>query len=556
MLPFKNKIIPVVFALCLFISIGLQAQPDMQAVQQNVADRLAEENLLGISIAYIYSDGRRQFINRGSLSTSRDETVDESTIFEIGSISKTFMVLMMTKMAEEGMFSLDTPIEKLLPETLNVPSYEGKKITLRHLATHTSGLPSLPANFAPGNDLNPYADYTISQMYAFLDGYKLDAAPESSVAYSNYGAGLLGHLLELASGETYHELLQTYITGPLGMDDTGIDVSEKKLGRFAKPYNYGNTVSYWNFPTLAGAGGIRSTAEDMAIYMKAQLGLQVSNLESAIQKTHAIQFDAGDGVTDAIGLGWFQSTENDTLIWHNGGTGGFSSFAGFNNEDGIAVVVLTNGKDNIDDIGLHLLDEQHALNEVEKTASVDSATIASYTGTYSSPVGMNFYVSSEEDQLWVQLTGQPKNKVFPESEQRFFYRVVDAEIEFSADSAGSPQKLTLYQNGQEIAATKTGEETAPPERKVIEIDPALLDRYTGTYQLQPGFNIIVTKEGDHLMTQVTGQQKFPVFPESENKFFLKVVDAQIEFITNENGDFKAIKLYQGGRVMEGKRVEK
>lgn len=444
----------VCIIILLVYGLSLQAQPDFKAVQENIADRLAEGNFLGVSIAYIYPDGRTRFILRGSLSPKRSKTITKNTIFEIGSISKTFTALMMIKMAEEGAFSLDTPIEKLLPDSINVPSFQGKKITLLHLGTHTAGLPSLPSNFSPADPLNPYADYTVAQMYDFLNGFGLSEAPGSSHAYSNLELGLLGHILELQSGMTYEQLLEQYIAQQLNMDDTGITVPDSKKERFADPFNYGAPVKHWDIPTLAGAGAIRSTTEDMATYMKAQMGLQESDLKSAINKTHQISFDTSN--SPAIGIGWFYSTQQDTIIWHNGGTGGFKSFAGLNKEEGTAIVVLSNGTESVDDIGLHLLDERHPLKKVRTTVTVDSST---------------------------------------------------------------------------------------------------LDSYTGTYQITPAFSIIVTKEGDQLMTQATGQQKFPVYPESETKFFLKVVDAQIEFIPDENGNFTKLKLYQGGRVLEGKRVE-
>lgn len=548
------KKIALILALLLYVS-GLQAQPDFQAVQQNIADRLAEGNFLGVSIAYIYPDGRTQYINRGALTTARNKTVDNNTIFEIGSISKTFTALMMMKMAEEGAFSLDTPIETLLPDNVSVLSYEGKKITLKHLATHTAGLPSVPSNLKSSDPLNPYADYTVQQMYDFLNGYKLSEAPGSSHAYSNLEVGLLGHILEVQSGKSYEQLLNEYIADPLNMEDTYVIVPDSKEERFADPYNYGAPVKHWDIPTLAGAGAIRSTAENMAVYMKAQLRLQESDLESAIKKTHQIRFDTGNGVIDDIGLGWFYSTKEDTIVWHNGGTGGFQSFAGFNKEKGTAVVVLSNGKESVDDIGFHLLDTDHSLKKVQVTATVDSTSLDSYTGTYQHSNGVKYYVSREGDQLLVQITGQSVNPVFQKSENRFFYKVVDAEIEFTDQESGEFQKLTLYQAGQEIPANRISDETAPPKRAEVDIDPALLERYTGTYQLATGFNMKVRKEGNQLMTQATGQQKFPVYPESETKFFLKVADTQIEFVPDEDGNFNTIKLYQAGRVLEGKRVQ-
>ena len=390
-------------------------------------------------------------------------------------------------------------------------------------------------------------------MYEFLNEYELSEAPGSNHAYSNLELGLLGHILELQSGKSYDKLLKQYIAIPLGMNDTFIKVPASKKKRFADPYNYGVRAKHWDFPVLTGAGGIRSTAEDMATYVKAQLGLQESNLASAIEKTHQMQFDSGSGLTDAVGLSWFISTKEDTIVWHNGATGGFHSFTGFNKEERTAVVVLSNGKESIDDIGFHLLDNRHPLKEMQDMSAVDSTKLDSYTGTYQNSSGIKYYVSRKGNQLTVQITGQSVNPVFPKSENRFFYKIVDAEIEFTNKEAGEFQKLTLYQGGLEIKADRLSNKESPVKRKEVQIDPALLDRYTGIYEIQPGFSINVTKENDQLMAQATSQQKLPIYPESETKFFLKSVDAQIEFIPDRSGRYTKIKLYQAGRVIEGKR---
>jgi CubicO group peptidase (beta-lactamase class C family)/uncharacterized protein YneR len=540
--------------LLLYVS-GLQAQPDLKTVEKNISERISEGNSLGISVAYIHADGRTEYINKGYLTSDRERNISKKTIFEIGSISKTFTTTILASMVEAGTVSLDTPVETLLQDSVNVPAYEGKKITLQHLATHTAGLPSVTSNITSNDPLNPHADYTVKELHTFLSNYELSEAPGSTHRYSNLEMGLLGHALARKAESSYSQLVQDYIAFPLSMNDTFVTVPEAKIDRFADPYNFGAPAKHWDIPTLAGAGAIRSTSENMARYMKAQVGLDTTDLQKAINLTHEIQFDTGNGLIDDIGLGWFYATENDTIIWHNGGTGGFKSFAGFNKENGTAVVVLSSGKDSVDDLGLHLLDNRYQLKQKQATATVDSASLEKYTGTYQHASGTKYYVSREGNKLFVQLSGQGVNRVFPKSENRFFYKVVKAEIEFTNEEAGEFQQLTLYQGGQQIPGKRISDETGPLQRTQIEIKPALLEQYTGTYQIQPGFSIAVTLEEDTLMAQPTGQQQLPIFPESKTKFFYKIVDAQIEFIPNEDGAFNKMKLYQGGRVLEGKRIE-
>src|SRR5699024_2066700 len=161
------------------------AQPDMQTVKQSIQRRLDEGDILGISIAYINVDGSVNFYSYGFLSTDKQKQVSKNTIYEIGSVSKTFTSLILSRLVLQHKVALDDPINKYLPDSLHVPSYHGQKITLKSLATHTSGLPRMPSNFFPKNILNPYANYAVSYLYYFLDHYKLARKPGTSFQYSN-----------------------------------------------------------------------------------------------------------------------------------------------------------------------------------------------------------------------------------------------------------------------------------------------------------------------------------------------------------------------------------
>jgi hypothetical protein len=152
-------------------------------------------------------------------------------------------------------------------------------------------------------------------------------------------------------------------------------------------------------------------------------------------------------------------------------------------------------------------------------------------------------VTLDGGQLYSQASGQAKFPIFAISETRFFLKVVDAEVEFFRSNAGAISHLVLYQNGQEIKGTRVSDTVA--ERKEIEVPPARLAQYTGTYELQPGFDLVITLEGDKLMSQATGQGKVQIFPETETKFFLKVTDAQVEFLLNDKGNATHLMLHQG-----------
>ena len=238
---------------------------------------------------------------------------------------------------------------------MQVPTHDGREITLAHLATHSSGLPRMPANFAPKDPKNPYLDYTPEQLYAFLSSYKLARDPGAVYEYSNLGAGLLGHILTLVGKQSYDALLRDRITGPLGMKSTKVTLSTDERARLAEGHDdAGRAVGPWDFAVLAGAGGIRSNAEDLLIFLRAQLAQLRSPLSAAIALTHVPRHDT-EGVPGAIGLGWHVRDVGRT-IWHNGQTAGFHSYLAFDPQKQLGVVVLANSAAGVvDGIGYRLL---------------------------------------------------------------------------------------------------------------------------------------------------------------------------------------------------------
>jgi D-alanyl-D-alanine-carboxypeptidase/D-alanyl-D-alanine-endopeptidase len=161
----------------------------------------------------------------------------------------------------------------------------------------------------------------------------------------------------------------------------------------------------------------------------------------------------------SIGLGWFITTIGQTeIVWHNGMTGGYSSFAGFDRNSGNGVVVLTNmaAQKGVNDIGMHILNPSIPLNEQPKLRSaveIDPALYADYVGEYVLAPGAVITVTTSEDKLFAQLTGQDAFEIFPESETQFFYKIVDAQISFDVHD-GVVKSLILHQNGQNIPALK------------------------------------------------------------------------------------------------------
>jgi D-alanyl-D-alanine-carboxypeptidase/D-alanyl-D-alanine-endopeptidase len=328
-----------------------------------------EKRTPGIVVGMIAADPQKRWVlGYGRLSAADQRVPNGDIVFEIGSITKVFTGILLAQAVLNGEVQLDDPISMYLPEGVTAPKYEGRSIMLLDLATHTSGLPRMPSNFHPADPSNPYVDYTMNQMYDFLSGYRLTRAPGSTFEYSNYGFGLLGNLLVRRAGLVdYETLLLERITGPLGMDSTCIELTPEMRSRLATPHSsYSVATRLWDNTTLAGAGAIQSTANDMLTFLAANMGITETELQPALQLAITPQRPA-DVPECMLGLGWHIPSwpimigdsrflvPGKGILEHNGGTGGFSSYLAWDPQRKIGVVVLANVAVSIDDVGLQLM---------------------------------------------------------------------------------------------------------------------------------------------------------------------------------------------------------
>ncbi len=429
------------------------AAPSGSEVQAILKQRIDQEKQsVGIVVGVIDAKGR-QIISYGKLSQASNQLVDGNTLFEIGSITKVFTTLALAKMVKAGTLQLTEPASALLPTSVKVPTRNGKKIRLIDLATHSSGLPGLPDNIEIKDPENPYADYTVSQLYDFLATYQLPREIGVEYEYSNMGMGLLGHTLSLKAAVDYETLVLTTICQPLKMDSTRIHLMAEQQARFATGYDdSGKAVKYWDIPTLAGAGALRSTVNDLLKFLAANLGFTQSSLSSAIQKTHQIYFQTQDV---EVALGWqVLKYDGKRIFWHNGATGGFRSFIGFDLQQQMGVVVLANSARDVNDIGFHLLDHKFPLTKQHQEIAVNPAIYNAYIGRYQLASDFILTVTKEDNKLYVQATNQQKLELFPETEMDFFIKEVDAQVIFVKDQQGKVTQLILHQSGRDIAGKK------------------------------------------------------------------------------------------------------
>jgi serine-type D-Ala-D-Ala carboxypeptidase/endopeptidase len=521
-------------------------------INNSIRDHLAAGEYTALVVAVVDGD-RSEVYSFGKLDNGKQP--DSDTLFEIGSVTKTFTALLLAEQVTAGKLKLDTPVAALLPG-FTIPSRNGKTVTLENLAEQHSGLPRLPSNFDPADASDPYVDYGDDKLKAFLAGYVLPRDPGSKYEYSNLGVGLLGYALARQADTSYETLLKQRIFEPLGMRSSTVTLDDASRTRVAGGHDEdGKAVGNWHLNAFAAAGGISSTGADMLRYLKANMGLLNSPLYPPMQLAHMPRTD-GPKADERIGLVWMtkHSTTGD-IIWHNGMTGGYASFIGFTADRKHGVVVLTNAQLQVDDLGFATLLSDLPLAPAHKRIKVLPKDLEAYVGSYQIKPGFILSVFRDGDQLEARATGQAAFPVYASSTDEFFAKVADISISFKRDASGTVNGLVLHQHGDHAAPRMSNTAAdAAQGNKAITLDQATLSDYVGQYQLTPNAMFEVTLKDGQLLAKLTGQSAFPVYSSAKDKFFYRVVDAQIDFERDASGKIFALVLHQDGTDQRAKRM--
>jgi D-alanyl-D-alanine-carboxypeptidase/D-alanyl-D-alanine-endopeptidase len=285
-LPFdRARLLTLLFVAARSILAAAATSEDAE-IQTLLRQRVESSPIPGIVVGIVDEAGRR-IVSYGKAGGTNGPALDGNTVFEIGSATKVFTATLLAEMVGRGEVALDDPISKYLPKSVKVPARNGREITLVDLATQTSALPRMPDNLDSKDPQNPYADYSVAQLYDFLSRCTLRRDIGAEYEYSNLGMGLLGHVLALRAGTNYEALVLQRICQPLGMNDTRVTLSPELKARLAVGHDaMGNPAANWDIPTLAGAGALRSTGNDLMKFLAANLGQDKSPLWPALQTTH------------------------------------------------------------------------------------------------------------------------------------------------------------------------------------------------------------------------------------------------------------------------------
>lgn len=434
--------------------------PSDEVIHKLLADRVERQKRgIGLVVGVIEPAGRR-VVRYGRFAPNDPRSVGSDTIFQLGSVTKVFTTLLLSEMVLRGEVRLDDPAALYLPPGVRMPE-RGRPITLAHLATHTSGLPSMPTNLALKAKPNPIEAYMPSQLYAFLSTYQLPREPGAAAEYSNLAVSLLGRLLARRAGTDYESLVTARVLVPLGLASTSITLNADQRRRAVPGHDqYGRPVETWEMRTLAASGSLRSTADDMLEFLAARLGYRDTPLKAAMAFQTSQPRPTSD-FNQSLGLGIRTDGKGGKQFGHNGGKAGYRSFIAFDPTARTGVIVLANMRsdDNLDPLGLHILTGR-ALPDAPpfppappRRATVRPPTrlLKRYEGRYQFLPDVVLAVACQGERLLMDRVGTGVSEFFAVGEHEFVSREKDARIVFRMEDAGPATALLYSEDGRDRA---------------------------------------------------------------------------------------------------------
>ncbi len=392
----------------------------------------------GVACAWVDADGP-VFFQAGHFEGKDSPAITPDSAFEIGSVSKVFTGLLLADAVRAGKVSLG--------DAVGAP-FAPSGVTYQQLATHTSGLPRMPADFTLSDPSNPYRDASPAQLVKSFDAVSPGLKPAPS-AYSNFGFAVLGQAVAGAWGRPYGEVLAERVLRPLGLGDTRLSWRDVDPARLAPGHNEEGAHVQWDLNAFAPAGALVSTSRDLAKLVQAGLGLAATPLSAALADTMQPRVP-GDMPARQIGLAWqIERRGASTLVWHNGATGGYHSLIILEPAAKTGLVLLTNRARELEPLGFALQAGQ--LPELPKPPAEE---VLEFLGRYPFVPSFVITVTAEGTQLFGQATNQPRFKLTPVAADRYAVQGVAAEISFERDGAGKVTALILHQNGRDQRAVK------------------------------------------------------------------------------------------------------
>jgi len=539
----KTTIICVLFAL----SFTSNTAQSLESKIDNILSKQFKTNETGVS-ALVAKDGkviyRKAF---GKANLELDVNMTSENVFEVGSITKQFTAVAILMLLEEGKLSLEDNITKFIPE---YPT-NGKNITVHHLLTHTSGIKSYTSMQSFGKVM--MIDESPIKFIDFFKNEPMDFNPGEKYKYNNSGYFILGYIIEKASGMTYQKFIQERIFDKIKMNSSYYGSHSKLIKNRASGYqNRGEftNAQYISLTLPYAAGSIMSTVDDMLKWQTA-LTNNVFVKQATINKAFT-NYTLNNGDTINYGYGWsINELYNEPTIEHGGAIPGYLSMGVFVPSKNVYVILFSNcGCQSPTNAALEItaLAIDKPKIKKENLVELSSEQLKKWVGAYQFDTDVIRYITLKDNQLYSKREGsQEKFKIHAISPNSFFFEDGFITYDFSEKDN---KKVALFKNRIDKSKGVFVDKKAPKEKEVITVAEDILKTYEGVFEIQTDFNLKITSSQNQLFVQATGQQKFELFAESPTKFFLKVVEASVEFHENDKGEVHALTLYQGGRAMK------
>jgi len=507
------------------------------------------------AVALIVKEGKVLLKKGYGLASVESQTpLTPESILKIGSVTKQFTSTAILKLAQENKLTLKDDITKYFPGLTD------RKVTIENLLNHTSGIKSytsLPQLMTPEKKK---AGITPEEMLAVLKNETPDFSPGEGYLYNNSGYYLLGLIIEKVSGVKYEEYLAKNFFKPLGMKHTFMNDTQLPKN-VAIGYRVNGPDAFepdhYIHPSIPfSAGALYSTVDDLWKWNQAVFSYKFVGKEWMEKAWTPLTLN--NGKQENYGYAWQLGRLDDKkVIGHGGAIDGYICFELYEPESKIYVSILTNVmRVNPEGYAYDLAEMVKGVSKTKPTPIVlDESKLREYTGVYAIDDKSERVVTMREKKLYSMRTGSSKFEIVPYAEDAFYFEGTLTRVKFLRDGNGKiVASESIGRDWLPSRATKT-DKPIPAETKEIEIEAAVFDVYVGEYELAPGFVIKVWREEKRFKAQATGQPPFDLFAESERKFFLKVVDAKIEFNRDDKGNVVSMTLFQNGQIIPGKKIK-
>ncbi len=541
--------------LVLLLSLSFTATVSSQNIEADIDSAISEiytPEGTGVTVL-IAKDGKPIYRKAfGKANLELDVTMKPENVFEIGSITKQFTAVTILMLEEQGKLKVEDDITKYITD---YPTH-GKTITIHHLLNHTSGIKS----YTSMDSFQKHArtDMTPTELIDVFKNEPMDFDPGEKFLYNNSGYILLGHIIEVISGQSYEDFIEKNIFEKLGMTSSYYGSMKQLIKNRASGYNdtadgYVN-ADYLSLTLPYAAGSIMSTIDDLLTWQNAISANALITRKSLEKAINGSTLNSGEKIE--YGYGWGSGKlQESRSISHGGGIFGYTTMGLFLPEENMYVIALSNC--NCKNVGA-VAEKAAAITIGKPFPDKKDAIVLSedelqkWVGAYEFDGEVVRHITLKDGQLFSQREGSTVLEIYPMTETNFIFDGGNTIYDFSEKDG---KKQAAFTSRGNTVLGKEVDKTPPAEKVAIALSAEALKSFEGTYELAPTFKIVVTAKDSQLFAQATGQPQFELFAEDEDTFFLKVVPASIDFEKDDAGKVVGLIMHQGGQDMPGKKVE-